>query len=132
MKNGLGEDITEGKISYPIVYLFSKYRGRKNSINSIAKFEDVEHASLADLIENDENNSNTTDKNNKNLFDVINNSNVYSNKTLKKRYNTIENVDQSMTFGEDLNTLVEILKEKTKDKKKISIAIGILKSKKFK
>lgn len=38
MKNGLGGDITEGKISFPIVYCLSKFRNRKisfeNSINS--------------------------------------------------------------------------------------------------
>lgn len=34
MKNGLGADITEGKLSYPVVYCLSKYREQKKKMKS--------------------------------------------------------------------------------------------------
>lgn len=37
MKNGIGEDITEGKISFPIIYSVSSVRNRKMSVYNLPK-----------------------------------------------------------------------------------------------
>ena len=132
MKNGLGEDITEGKISYPIVYLLSRNKGRKNSIQ-IPAHNNMEQPSISEITDTKSNdtkkNVSLNEENEKDFFDVVNKSNVFSYNTLKKKYNTIENIDNSNMFKKDLEILVSILQEKTKDKNKISTAIQILKSK---
>ena len=34
MKNGLGADITEGKLSFPVVFCLAKYRARKRPVRN--------------------------------------------------------------------------------------------------
>jgi hypothetical protein len=125
MKNGLGEDITEGKISYPIVYCFSRYRGRKKSVTMINPSNDL----LQNNIMNtslDMEKSITSDP--EDLLDFVNNSNIYSIQNKQQNNDT----DNDQVESQDMNLLVEILKEKTKDKQRISKAIKILKSKGYK
>ena len=135
MKNGLGEDITEGKMSYPIVYLLSRNKGRKNSVlitsqNEIKEQECISEIENAEInIKNNKSSLIDVNKNTNNLFEVVNNSNIFSYNTLKKNYNTEEDMENSKTFENDLKILIKILQEKTKDKNKISTAIKILKSK---
>ena len=134
MKNGLGEDITEGKISYPIVYCFSTFRGIKASFTAFPSQNELKHGGLYDLVEKRPNLADSkkfkkqislkVENEEEDLIDFVNNSNVYS----------MSNVEEEIQEGrgdemnEDINALVDILKEKTKDKKKISKAIQILNS----
>ena len=46
MKNGLGEDITEGCISFPIIYCVSKVRRRKMSIYSKPNEQDLQDSTF--------------------------------------------------------------------------------------
>ena len=122
MKNGLGEDITEGKISYPIVYCFSKYRGRKNSVTMINPSNDLIQNNIMNTSLDKEKTINSDPED---LLDFVNNSNIYSIQNKQKNNST----DNDQVESQDMNLLVEILKEKTKDKERISKAIKILKSK---
>lgn len=131
MKNGLGEDITEGKISYPIVYCFSLLKGKRMSVCSNQKIPNLQHASLHNLMEEKDSEIKQNQESGKiDLFDQINNSNIYSNKKILK--NSKQDMEMQTPISDlriDMEELVGILQEKTKDRAKISKAIKILKSK---
>jgi hypothetical protein len=136
MKNGLGEDITEGKISYPIVYCFSNFRGRRNSICSLPPNEEIEHGGLYQLLEKNCSLDDSSVKSNGNLeksgeidlIDLVNKTNVFSLRNMEK---VLKKEKKADSMKEDINSLVQILQEKTKDPKKISKAIKILNSNLF-
>ena len=138
MKNGLGEDITEGKISYPIVYCIALNKGKRHSVCTWNTNEEPKHASLHEMIDKDIPSNKKPvpisteakeEEIEEDLFKKINESNIYSNMQSKN------GVEKSWDFSEidknlsqDLKKLVKILQEKTTDKGKISTAIQILKS----
>lgn len=107
MKNGLGEDITEGKISFPIIYCVSRIHGKRMSVHDLN----------ANQIENEDDEDEEED-----LLELVNSSNIYHlSKSLSEQ-------NKKPTY-EDLKNLFEILKQKTNDMDKITEAINILKSK---
>lgn len=115
MKNGLGEDITEGKISFPIIYCVSRIFGRRMSVYVINDRSTVDSSLNEELSGSEEPEED--------LLELVNTSNVYQlTKSLKE-------INQNPT-ARDLNRLYDILKEKTNDKEKIEEAIDILRSKK--
>ena len=115
MKNGLGEDITEGKISFPIIYCVSRIFGRRMSVYVINDRSTVDSSLNEELSGSEEPEED--------LLELVNTSNVYQlTKSLKE-------INPNPT-ARDLNRLYDILKEKTNDKEKIEEAIDILRSKK--
>lgn len=117
MKNGIGEDITEGKISFPIIYCASRIYGRRMSCYMINEKSTMESSFNDDFSDDEE-------KDNESLIDLVNKSNVYS-----LSQSIIEKKEKPNS--KDLFALFEILQEKTSDKEKIEEAISILKSKSF-
>jgi hypothetical protein len=118
MKNGLGEDITEGKISFPVIYCVSKIYGRRMSIHMLNDKSTIDGGSSEEEEEEQEEEMPQQD-----LLEFVNSSNVYSFSS----QHIIENNERPTM--DDLNTLYDILKQKTNDQEKIQEAISILKSK---
>lgn len=116
MKNGLGEDITEGKISFPIIYCASNIYGRRMSIHLLNDKSTIDGDSSEEEDEEEEIPQ-------QDLLELINSSNVYSSSL-----QSIIEKSEKPTIN-DLNTLYDILKQKTNDQQKIQQAISILKSK---
>lgn len=114
MKNGLGEDITEGKISFPIIYCASKIYGRRMSIHFLND---------KSTIDGDSSDEEEEEILQEDLLEFVNSSNVYS---LSSQSALEKNEKPTIN---DLNKLYDILKEKTNNQEKIEEAISILKSK---